>query len=322
MYYVLLQVFIISRVIIMIIGILGHILSFIVFSQPVFRKNSISAYCRTLAVFECFTVNQLISDISLAFFKTYLPISSHTYCKIFYFISSAFSSIPGWILVFFSFDKMISMRQQVSDKLDFIKKRSFQFATIGFIVLANLVIYSEIAILLNVVVFNLTTFEDGSESTFRIVYSCDLENMQFSGFVNWFYLFESSVIPFGLMTFTSVVIVRWLIRSRKSLEKSSRDVQQIKERRTRDVKFAITSLALNVLFVVLKLPMTLYYLLDLYGRWKSAEFYNFCIELFFLNSSITFFVHLISNSLFRKQLKMFLSFHISNSVGVTTLNNT
>lgn len=291
-------IFCVVRTVTITVGLIGNALSFIIFSQPVFRKNSISSYCRALAIFDCFTINQLISDISLLTSNNYLPGIFNSYCKVFYYFSIGFSSIPGWILVIFSFDKMLSMRR-TNGKFEFLKRRKFQFSVIVLIVFTNLLIYSEIPILLNII--NVT---DANGTISEI---CDVKYIPFANLVSAMYLIEASIIPFGLMTFISVVIVRSIRKSRKSLEKTTRrDSLIMKERKSRDAKFAVTSLTLNVLFVGLQLPLVLYYLFEFYGIAVPRNVYFLTIQIFFVNSSISFFVHFTTNSLFRKQFMIVL----------------
>jgi hypothetical protein len=296
----------ICRAVTILIGLIGNILSFIIFSRPTFSKNSIGIYCRALAIFDCYTIIELISDLTRIFSDFFIPAHSNFFCKVFFYFNVGFSSIPGWILVIFSFDKMISMRRTTHGKFEFLKKPKFQVWAIVVIVLTNLLIYSEVPILLNI-------FNDSNQNMTSQVPDCDLTYMPFYGLVDAFYLFEASVIPFGLMIFTSVSIVRSIRRSRKMLEKTmKRDSLIMRERKSRDVKFAVTSLALNVLFVVLKLPIVFYYLLTFYGVSLSWVVFFLTLELFYVNSAIPIFVHLASNWLFRKELRILLGLEATN----------
>lgn len=69
-------------------------------------------------------------------------------------------------------------------------------------------------------------------------------------------------------------------------------------------KFAISSITFNVVFFLLKMPMTII----IYSGYTSANFYLFQIafSLFFLNFSTSIFVHFFTNSLFRRELFILL----------------
>lgn len=93
----------ICRVIIISLGLLGNIISFIIFSRKTFRKNSISTYCRALAVLDCIIIIELIHIVHYIINSTKLDFSNLTdaTCKIFYYLSAQYGSIPAWILVAF-----------------------------------------------------------------------------------------------------------------------------------------------------------------------------------------------------------------------------
>lgn len=132
-----------------IIGLVGNILSFIVFSRKPFAKNSISTYCRALALFECFILLQLVNDVGTYIFNTVPDLQSNVMCKIHVYASIGMSSIPGWILVVFALDKLICVLN-TSNRFEFIKFRKFQYAVIAFIAVFNLILYIEIPIDVNI----------------------------------------------------------------------------------------------------------------------------------------------------------------------------
>lgn len=286
------------RVNVHILGILGNIASFVIFSRPVFKKNSINVYCRALAIFDCFTLNQLYTDMNLVLFNTFPPDYSEPFCKIFYYISIAGSSIPGWILVAFSVDKMLSMRKL--QKFDFIKRRSFQFGMIAIVAVINLLLYLEIPILIKLK-------PDGHNST-----QCTTSAMPHDDVIGAVYLIEASLVPFIIMVWCSVVIIRIIGSSRR---KSIIGKQAVKKRRSRDFKFALTSLTFNVLFIVLKVPLVLYYIVYSTGHDLGEEIYQIATLMFFLNAAISFLVYMVSNSLFRKEL--YLLMHIQRFTRIT-----
>ena len=54
------------------IGIIGNVISIIVFSRKTFRNNSISTYCIALAILECLTLFEFINDIFYLRYNAYL----------------------------------------------------------------------------------------------------------------------------------------------------------------------------------------------------------------------------------------------------------
>ena len=278
----------ISRTVVNLIGIIGNIISFIVFCRPVFRKNSISVYCCALAIFDCFTLNQLIMDINILF-DYFPPNYSDIICKVFYYITIAFSGIPAWILVAFSIDKILSMK---NSKFVFFKKRSFQIGIIAVFAIANILIFSEILVFLK----RVPIYPNNS-----IDLMCDLTYMPYISIVVGLYLLEASLIPFVIMFCSSVFIVRLLVQSRRRIIGDGNNAS-VQNRKGKEFKFAVISLTFNCLFITLKLPLAMFYILSSIGILMPYSYINLATLLFFINSSISFLVHFISNSIFRKEL--------------------
>ena len=283
-----------TRIVVNLLGIIGNIISFIVFCRPVFRKNSISVYCCALAIFDCFTLNQLIMEIC-HLFDYFPPEHSDIICKMYFYITIGFSGIPAWILVAFSIDKILGMKN--SNRFKFFKKRSFQFGIIAFFVIANILIFSEILLYLK----RVRQFPNNS-----IDLMCDLTYMPYIIIVVGLYLLEATLIPFVIMFCSSVFIVRLLVQSRRRVIGDG-NTASVQNRKGKEFKFAVTSLTFNCFFIILKMPLALYYILHIAGlKIPSYYFLNIASLLFFINSSISFLVHFISNSIFRRQLVIIL----------------
>ena len=294
----------ISRGTVNLLGIIGNLISFIVFCRPAFRKNSISIYCCALAIFDCFTINQLIMDICLIIDTDfYPPDHSDIVCKIYFYISSSFSNIPAWILVAFSVDKMLSMRK--SQRFDFVRTRSFQLGLIAVIAIANILIFSEILVLLE-----RSLVPESGDISSNLTLACESTAMPYIKIVGALYLLIGSILPFAIMMYSSVSIVKLISRSRR---KSIGDGMKaaVRRRKSRDFKFAVTSLTFNFLFIALKLPLCLHYVLSSLGVDVPYDFFLIASLLFFINSSISFLVHFVSNSIFRKELCLLLGINFA-----------
>ena len=296
----------ITRMVIISIGTLGNILSFVIFSRNTFRKNSISTYCQALAIFDCFAIVDLI--VSSAYLGSnstvFLPFTSDAWCKFYIYSSVGFSTIPAWILVAFSIDKTLSMRRS---SIQILKKKWFQWSVVSFVVLFNFFLYLEVPILLKLEPY----------PPFPVIYYCDLSTIKYFDVIILVYLFESNIIPFLAMIATSTAIIRNIYHSRKTVERAGKID---KERRSRDSRFAISSLAFNVLYVVFKLPLAVYYILNEYNINLGDYFQQIAMFAFFLNSSSSFFIHFFSNGLFRKEF--FILFRLRSFNRVSTSNST
>ena len=278
------------------IGLLGNVISFLVFSRPVFRKNSISTYFRALAIFDCFTISELVSDIYLLCYGLFYPQFSDFACKAYFYIGMAFGSIPGWILIAFSIDKVLNMKRIGRG---FIKKRSFQYAVIFIIVLINLLLYIGVAIYLKLVTIDFFGFP---------YILCDTSTLSFGAFISTMFMIEGSVLPFIIMLTTSIISIRMIRKSTRKIESRSK----LSNRTSRDIKFAVSSVVFNISFIVLKLPLTVILVLENFipSLTTAYDALTIITTVYFLHYSSSFFIHLTSNSIFRRELKKMLRFAV------------
>lgn len=283
-----------------VVGIFGNLLTFIVFSRKVFRNNSISTYCRALAIFDSIQFIMLPYDIARVFYGVDWSLQSDLSCQIYAYLNVAPPTIPGWILVAFSIDKLLSMRR---NQIALLKKLWFQWLVIATIALISLLMYIEIAI--DIRLYTVTYFY-----VYTVTY-CDWSTLSYFKLINFFDLIESSLIPFIIMLITSIATIFMIRKSTRSVER----VGKIdKQRKRRDIKFAITSITFNILFIILKLPILIFYILIGLGFPENDNLLIISAIFFYSNYSINFFVHLVSNSMFRRELLILLRFRRSNAV--------
>ena len=272
-------------------GIIGNIISFFVLVRKTFRKNTVCIYCCALAIFDTsvgsvgalFYVYYILYDLYI------LNLSDFT-CAFLGYGYYTLGSIPGWVLVAFSIDRTLSLKKVANVRM---KRPILHYMIIIVIYFVHFILYIEVPIYLR-----LSPLEFNST-----VYLCDITSLSFGQVLNVFYGIQSNVIPFLIMIISSVITI-------KKLRDSSRSVEMMgslaEKRKSRDRKFAITSITFNVLFIVLKMT----FLLSILIGYKVVSFYMYQIslDLFFLNFSISFLVHFFTNSLFRRELYILLRF--------------
>jgi hypothetical protein len=281
------------------IGLLGNVISFVIFSRKAFEKSSVGFYCRSLAVFDSFGIPKLGFGIAALILNTDL-FNIHNYvCKTVYMASFIFSPIPGWILVAFSLDQLITVTR--TQRFSFIKTNTFRYAFIIGIFVIQCGVYSmavfEISVQ-NVTSANLT------------LKGCILDSNSVYPFI---YLLECNLIPFVLMMLLTAFILKCLIKSRRNLEKvASNSVissVQSQRRKTRDRKWAVSSVTLNLLFIVLTCPLVVVFIFPDRNDYYNNEFMRAIAFLFYyLNFAAHFFTHLASNLIFRNEVLVIFGF--------------
>jgi len=282
------------------IGVIGNIISFIVFSRKTFRKNSISIYCRALAVFDSNILSHAVMNLIILINGYSAAFSSDIACELYGYVMYAVGSIPGWILIAFSVDKLLSLRRVTGT----MKRPIIHYSIITAIVLIHLILYIVIPIYLRTVVI----------PGYGVL--CDVSTLSFGDVINIVYMAESSIIPFVIMFITSIITIKLLWKSRCQVGMAVNLGSQQNKRKNRDAMFALTSLTFNILFIVLKMPLLV--CLTIGFSFLNNYALEFSGLLYFLNLSIGFFVHFIANSLFRREL--FILFRIRKPLVSSTSN--
>ena len=289
------------------IGFIGNIISIIVFSRKTFRNNSISTYCTALAIADCFSIIQLINIVYYFPYNAYLMDLNDVFCKIAHMNVILISSIPPYIMVAFSLDKLLNMRTRL---IGILKKKWFQWSNVIGIVVFHIGFYMYYPILVK------------RTEIFPGYFICDTTSIGFLATHMTMNILEACLIPLVVLMITSILTIRLLFKSSNSIERIG---NSFKERKFRDRKYAITSVTLNINHVVLKLPLTIYFILFSFFNYSDVYFYNIATLLFFLNNSLGFFVHIVTNSLFRRELLvLFRSFRRnsdSNNISSLPIRN-
>ena len=284
------------QAIIIAIGLIGNIISIIVFSRKTFRANSISTYCISLAICECMSIFELIVDIIHLVYNVKAADQNDTNCKIINYIPTQLSTIQACILVAFSVDKLLSMKS-----VQIIKKKWFQFSIVASIVLINVLIYIYLPILIR------------RREKYPGEFFCDITTIGFYKEFIIVNLLESCLLPFIIMSITSILSIRLLINSRNCVEKVNGIV--MKRRRSRDRKYVISSVAFNIMFIILKLPLMFSFTLSAFFSYYDLYVFRVSFLLNAINVSSSFLVHFATNSLFRREFKI-----VFVKLGQTNLN--
>ena len=298
--------------VVLIMGSIGNVFSFIIFSRDKFRKTSFSLYFRVLAFSDSFTLLYIINDIPNVLYGQDLQNRSHFWCKTFRYWLYAIAPVSGWLLVVISLDRMLSIIRP--NKFLFLKKKQTQ-ATICCLTLAyNLIFY------IPLIVFKDYQAQENlnSSNLTEIVYECvDLEEQNI---VNWLDLLNSTILPFLIMVLCTSVTVRRLFKSRSKTTAEAKPNTKLKQR---DTKFAITSVGLNLFFFIFNLPVCVYMVLASFIFFDDVDSkLIFCAVLitYYLNFGVVFYVNILTNSIFRNELLVILG--LRKATATAALNST
>ena len=270
------------------VGIIANSLSFLIFSRKRFHNTIFSTYFRFFIVVQTinilFSINKMLEQNLFIYFG---KISNFT-CKLRHFFVFCNFSITGWFLVTISLDRYLSIA--FPSKFLYRKKPLFQILTSSFIIIYNIIMYipfmfSHLKII----------HPNGTNHSETI---CEIPSYIWLSFVD---LSQSILIPFTFMIIFTSFTIKIVFDSRKSTSSN-------RNNKSKDMKFAISSIAINFLFLISNLPVfildiSLRYS-DLFTNLKNVFIVLQSVFLFLLytNMGSTFFINYFFNSMFKKEM--------------------
>jgi hypothetical protein len=283
-----------------VLGSLGNILVFYIYNaSPSLRKNSFAIYFKVIAIIDELLLIDSLFDLMSYGFNFKLQNQSAFLCPALAYFNYILYPISGNLLALVAFDRFVHIK--FPNKYNFVYKYKFQIPAIAFVIAYNLIFYMgffwdkrlESSSSLDNVTTNLSQINawtcqdlDGVE----IIYQLDLYN--------------STIVPFVLMSIFSLLTVYLVVRSRTRVNVSSTTSSTgVRSLSRKDKKFAFLSIFLNVLYLFFNLPCVLFIN---YGINLDEDIYNSVYfplnAINYMNFGINFFIQFFFNSIFRNHL--------------------
>ena len=209
--------------------------------------------------------------------------------------------MSGYILVLISLDRLISI--SMPTRFLFRKKVNYQVAITILMFAFNLLFYS----------VTLASHLNQSKSENSTSNTTDYRCYEFKNTVqimSWLDLFNYSIIPFSFMIMFTSLTLKSIFASRKrtfSMQNNQfHKFNSTSSSRAKDIKFAITSVTLNVIFLILNIPFCIFaiafsHVIKLID--SDIDYFFYVLTLFFnyINFGTAFFINFAVNSIFRKE---------------------
>lgn len=179
------------------------------------------------------------------------------------------------------------------------------------IVLFNLIFYLPVLYLYDLKPAHSNKYADVSNQGPQCVFS-----RQNSEKIPFFMIFTNRVFfPFLFLCSSCLLIIIAIYKTRKRVKENFtfRENETFK----RDIKLTLTSLCLNVFYILLNLPVILLYFLANY----SDLIVQFTANLIMFNYAIKFYLVLLFNESYRRELTRFLLYKKFSNGNTSTNNN-
>jgi len=208
-------------------------------------------------------------------------------CKFYQFCNFALDALGAWCLVYISVEKFINI---AFHSKRFIFKRT-KSQIIFLILLCFFTIIYNINVLFSV---DILVFSDNSSSS-GFCFPIDNEQALILAYMD---LVKLIILPFSLMIIFSILLILSIFKSRNRVNINN----SIRERKRlfKDIRFSISLILMNLLFILLNLPLGI---LSFFTKdyLTFGELYVAFGYIYYLASSINFYLIFLTNSLFRKE---------------------
>lgn len=281
------------------IGFVGNILAFFVFSRKPLRKQSYSFYWKIMIISDCIVLLHSFRHWANFVLNINIDLFSNILCKINEYQPYVASSVSQWLLVLISIDRLVIILYPNRSRL--MKKRYFQAILVAFIIAFSMLI--NIQLPFN---YQLQSIGNGKNSS-RIQLVCYLpDNFEVNS--NYLVMINFILPNIVINNILDVVLICFITSSRRTVRKR---VQINFASVNRDIKFAISSIALNVASSLLKIPFAIgLYASNYFNMSQDQNKMLFIINvtILIIDNSDLFYINMIFNSIFYKEFRNMIRF--------------
>lgn len=275
------------------LGFVGNIFTYKLYSSPTLNKNTLSLYFRALSISNNYQLLHMLRMTIIVKFNWDMRLYNDGMCKAVDYSQYAVNAVSAWILVIVSIDRFMNIA--FPKRLAFLYKRQFQWFLLGLLLTTQPVYY-----VFMTWSFELINVESIDPLTNETIFTPTCVNNN-AWLLSWMDLMNSTIVPFLFMTVTTILLIYFIRKSRNRISNAT----NMSKERVRDRKFAITSVSLNILFLILNLTPATYNLLAAYVTIQPPDL-NFLLTYFIgmvfcTFFAIDFYVQVIANSIVRDQ---------------------
>lgn len=284
-----------SLLVITLVGASLNVITFMVFMRKKFNNMAFPFYFRILLISDSFILLHSFRVFLDLVFSYNVDLFSIVLCKLNEYSIYVAQSISVWIFCIILLDRLVSII--FGAKMPIFRKRKFQILLVSLVFTYSILFYLPLPLFLEI---SLTTnsspiFENETISTFK---NCLIITKFEYLIIYWMDFSNLITVTLGINNVLVMITLIYIFRTRKNVQQSDRTA-------IRDRKFAINSIAVNLLSLICALPMLVLLILGKYLElnqdsikliYSLGEFFND------IRYSSTFFVNMCSNSIFYSEL--------------------
>ena len=272
---------------ILLTGLVGNLCGFIVMRRKELTNLGPRSMYSYLFASDTLYLIQIIFQYLEYSYDIHLINASDTFCKIYQYFSFSLCPISCFILCYISFDRYISITYP--SRRFILRKEKSQLIFYLIIFIFNSIYYIPIA-------FESAVINIDNDTNVTSL-QCNFIDSKAQEILSWMDLANFVIVPFSLMTIISLLLIYTIFASRRRTGGSVLSNRNL----NKDIKFSITCLALNLIFLILNLPLAI---IGLFPVNYSSSFYSFFYYLFMFSYAVNFYCILLTN---KKVCKQFIS---------------
>lgn len=279
------------------LGFFGNIMGILVLRRKKLEKIGPVFIYRIMFISDSIFMLQMINPFLLNLFGKNLMTFSEFSCKVIVYLAFGMFSLTPMLLIYISIEKLVSMKYP-SKKL--LTKKKWQFAFVLSMLTAGLIIF-----LPSFFYAGIVTTTTSSNQTSSICVINDRFEQKIVSITN---LVVRVIIAYGVMSVSSVLLIICIFRMRRRIVQNFLSNSNINQNQIyrRDIKLAITSLLLNFVYLILNVPISVYFSIPNYYENKMVT--AFLTYIFYYGFCINFYLLIISNKLTRKEFIKMITF--------------
>lgn len=303
------------QLIIAVIGIIGNILVFIVFSRPNLKKYSYSFYCRAMAIADIGLFACILKNWTAYVLDANLDIVFPFFCSTSIFLLYLSGEQSVLILTFLTADRMLSI--VYSNRFNFIKKRWFHWSIVIVGLVFNTSLNSLPVIYDRIIEINQTN--TSTETIIACYLSPEIDFKQIWIILAFF------IVNIVITNFFNIKVIRFMVSSSRNVNRNSSN--NLSHSSARDRKFAISSIGLNISSIVLKLPFIIAHLginnmvID-FDEFVAIQ--TVVLTFGIIHNGFSFIINFFVNSIFYDEFLALIGIkkqHLNSTPKISAINN-
>lgn len=227
-------------------------------------------------------------------FKLDITSISRFTCKTYWYFNYSLGAASPMLLAYISVERYISMKYPIKKFLMRNDKAQLLYFTI--VVLFNFILYLPIPIYIDLRTVYVPISDSNLTESMNETVSCSFEKKSMQYTISYLDMSFRAILPSLYMFVCTVLLLDTIFKTRKRIVKTF--LSEESKTFHREIKLTFSSIFLNVVYVLLQLPISIFDIIPAFYTYLS---YMFVYYLFFSSYSINFYIILFSNKLFHNE---------------------